>query len=144
MSIRLLEHIHGHLGWLATAALIHPAIVLRNPRRRARLAAASGAIVLSLTGVFGAVIYPSYSRTLKRPIFLASALQGELFERKEHLAFAALALAWAGCLLHFMVRSEDESGLRRARAAHYAFIAAALMAAVVSVLGTEIASFMTF
>jgi hypothetical protein len=144
MLIRLLERIHGHLGWLAVATAIHPAIVLRNPRRRARLAAALAAIVTTLTGLLGMFIYPDYSRTLKRPMFLASPFQGELFERKEHLAFAALALVWTGCCLHFLSRGEDEAAVRRARAAHLAFVAAAIMAFVVAVLGTEVASFLSF
>ncbi|MDB5220684.1 MAG: hypothetical protein JWO86_8611, partial [Myxococcaceae bacterium] len=28
-ATRLMEHVHGHLGWLAAATLVHPAIVLR-------------------------------------------------------------------------------------------------------------------
>jgi hypothetical protein len=139
-SLRLLERVHGHLGWLAAAALIHPAIVLRNPKRRARLSAGLSALFTTATAAFGAYIYPHYSRTLRRVVYTASTRYGLLFERKEHLAFAALALAWAGCLLHLSATGN----LHRARAAHVAFVASAALTTAVATMGTLIASFRTF
>jgi len=139
-SLRLLERVHGHLGWLAAAALIHPAIVLRNPRRRARLSAVLSALFATAAGAFGALIYPSYSRGVRRVIYTASLRYGLLFERKEHLAFAALALAWAGCLLHVSAEKDE----RRARAAHLAFVASAALTVAVAAMGTLIASFRSF
>ncbi len=144
IALRVLERVHGHIGWLSAAALIHPAIVLRNPRRKARGAALSGALVPTLAGALGAFLYRDFGRTLKRPLFTASHVMGELFERKEHLAVAAVALAWTGFLLHVSVRSSDASSQARARGAHYAFVAAAVMTAVVSTLGTAVSSFLSF
>ena len=139
-SLRLLERVHGHLGWLAAAALLHPAIVLWNPKRRARLSAVLSALFASATGAFGAFIYPDYSRGLRRVVYTASIRYGLLFERKEHLAFAALALAWAGCLLHLSATGSEH----RARAAHVAFVASAALTIAVATMGTLIASFRSF
>lgn len=142
--LRLLERVHGHLGWLAAIALIHPAIVLRNPRRRARLAAFLSTALATLVGALGGFIYADYSKLLRRAVYLASPRYGLLFERKEHLAFAAIALAWAGCLLHLTARDDDPGAPARARAAHLAYVAAAALAVLVAALGTVIASFRSF
>lgn len=139
-TLRLLERIHGHLGWLTVAALIHPAIMLRNPKRRARLSVTLAALFATVAGGFGAFIYPSYSKLLRRAIYTASMRHGLLFERKEHLAFAAIALAWAGCLLHLAARDSEP----RARAAHMAFVASAALTLVVATLGTIVAVFRSF
>ena len=139
-TLRLLERIHGHLGWLVAAALIHPAIILRRPKRRARLAVLLSATLATLAGGLGAFIYPSYSRMLRRAMYVASFRHGLLFERKEHLAFAAILLAWAGCFLHLSARDSET----RARAAHLAFVAAAVMTLAVATLGTLIAAFRSF
>ncbi len=145
-TLRLVERIHGHIGWLAAAALIHPAILLRNPRRRAPLSAILATTLATLTGVLGATIYPDYSRLLRRAIYLTAPRFGVLFERKEHLAFAAVSLAWAGCLLHLTVRdgAHDDASLPRARAAHLAYVAAAVLTTVVATLGTWIAAHRSF
>lgn len=144
MLLRLLERVHGHLGWLAAAALLHPAIVLRNPKRRARLSAVLSATFATLSGGFGAYIYADYSRSLRRSMYIASTHYGLLFERKEHLAFAAIALAWAGCVLHLTARDDDATARSRARAAHLAFVAATALTTVVATLGTIIASYRSF
>lgn len=149
-ALRVLERIHGHLGWLAVAALLHPAIVLRNPRRRARLAVVLSTVTATLTGGLGALIYGDYSRLLRRAIYLASMKHGLLFERKEHLAFAAIALAWAGCALHLSARGPsgavagDAGVTARARAAWIAFVASALLTTVVATMGIVVASFRSF
>jgi hypothetical protein len=139
-ALRLLERIHGHLGWLAAAALLHPAILLRNPRRRAPLSTAAATLLATVAGALGAAIYPSYSRLVRRALYVSSFHHGLLFERKEHLAFAAIALSWAGCALHLTARGSVE----RARAAHWAFVAAAVLAAIVSAFGTIIAAVRSF
>ncbi len=139
-ALRLLERVHGHLGWLAAAALLHPAIVLRNPRRRAKLSAVLSAAFATAAGVFGGWIYPGYSRSVRRVIYTASTRYGLLFERKEHLAFAAVALAIAGCLLHLSAEKDEH----RARAAHIAFVVSAALTTVVATMGTIISSFRSF
>ncbi|MGZ3448212.1 MAG: hypothetical protein ACXWUG_24725 [Polyangiales bacterium] len=140
MTLRLLERIHGHLGWLAALALLHPAILLRNPKRSARLSAVLATLIAIAAGSLGAFVYPTYSRQLRRSIYLASKSYGLLFERKEHLAFLAVALAIAGCALH-LGRGDS---LPRARAAWIAFVASAALAVAVATMGTVIASFRSF
>jgi hypothetical protein len=144
MSPRLLEHVHGHLAVLATAALLHPAWLLRDPRRRARWAASLATASVTLAAALGAWLYPAYRKQLKKPIFLSDFAMGLLFERKEHLAFAAVALAWAGLFLHLSVRDGSPRSLARARAAHWSFVGAAMLAVVTALLGVRVATFRSF
>jgi hypothetical protein len=144
-DLRLLEHVHGHLGWLAVVALAHPAILLRNPRRRARLAVVLSVGVATATSALGGFLYYFFSHELRRAIYLASVPHGLMFERKEHLAFGALALAWAGAAVHLFARGEDDpQSLSRARFAHWSLVAAAVLAAIVATLGTLVAAFKSF
>jgi hypothetical protein len=134
-TLRLLEHVHGHLGWLAVAAMIHPAIMLRRTERRAPISVVLAALLPTLCGALGALLYPSYSKLVRRAVYVASMRHGLLFERKEHLAFAAIALSWAGCALYFA---------KKGRVAHLAFVAAAGLALISATLGTIVASFRSF
>ena len=111
-TLRIVEHLHGHLGWLTAAALIHPAIVLRR-NRGGRWAVGLSTGFVTLTVVVGVWLYTPYRTHLRQHLFQASATMGLLFERKEHLAFGAFALAWVGALAY--VRPEARaraSGLR--------------------------------
>jgi hypothetical protein len=139
-TLRLLERIHGHLGWLAVAALAHPAIVLRNPARRARLSVLLATLLTAATFGLGAWIYGPFSRDgMRHALYVASQRHGLLFERKEHLAVGVLALAVAGCLTHLL--AFDRTRPARARFAHVAFACSALLAVVVATLGTLVAAF---
>jgi hypothetical protein len=149
--VRIAEHIHGQLGWLAAAALIHPAIVLRIRRRRAHLAVALAVLFPTVVGAVGMWVYGPYRDRIKQSIFMDSPWIGLLFERKEHLAFAAILLSWAGGVAYVMAsrgRGEDgavpgaEETLRTL--ASRAFLAASVLAVIVAVLGTVVASFRTF
>jgi hypothetical protein len=144
--VRLAEHVHGHLGWLAAAVLAHPAIVLRDRARRAHLAVGLAAGLVTLAAAIGVWLYAPYRERVKQGIFLASPRVGWLFERKEHLAFGAVLLAWAGAGAYVAARSararETRALLRTI--AHRAFIASALAAAAVAALGTIVASFRSF
>ncbi|MGZ3416225.1 MAG: hypothetical protein ACXWUG_27320 [Polyangiales bacterium] len=144
MTLRLLERIHGHLGWLAVIALLHPAIVLRNPKRSARLSVALTLLLVTIVGSLGAWLYHPYSMQLRRDIYLASMRHGLLFERKEHLAFGAIALAWAGGVVHLLPQSAQGDPVARARFVHLTFVAAASIACVVAVMGTLVAAFRSF
>jgi hypothetical protein len=145
MLLRVLERIHGHLGWLSVAAALHPAIILRNPKRRARLAVSLSTGFLVATGSLGAFIYPEYRNRLKQHIFIESPRIGWLFERKEHLAVGALGLALAGCIAHLSLPFFTEDTKRTvAVAAHRAFVAAFVLALVTAALGVTIASFKSF
>ena len=51
--LRIGEHLHGHLGWLAVLALAHPAILLRNHRRRAHLSVGLAVGISTLAAALG-------------------------------------------------------------------------------------------
>jgi hypothetical protein len=145
LLLRVLERIHGHLGWLAVAALLHPAILLRNPKRRARLAVGLAAGVTLVTSLMGGYIYPVYRERLKQHIFIATPRIGWLFERKEHLAVGAVALALVGCVAHLALPLfDDRTRPTVAVLAHRAFVAAFLLALAVAVLGVTVASYKSF
>jgi hypothetical protein len=97
-TLRLLERIHGHAAWLAVAALAHPAWLLRRPAPPAAGVAYAATGLVSAVFALGAVIYPSYRRVVKPDLFREHEALGWMFERKEHLAFGVLLLAWAGAV----------------------------------------------
>jgi len=70
---------------------------------------------------------------------------GFLFERKEHLAFGAIFLAWAGAAAYAAaIGASDEVRGPLRSVAHWAFVAAALLAVATAALGTAVASFRSF
>jgi hypothetical protein len=143
--IRLAERIHGHLGWLAAIALVHPAILLRNPKRKAPLSVTLSVANVSLVFALGCLIYGAYRDRLRQHIFQEAAPIGYLFERKEHLAFGVLLLAWAGGLAYYAATRVGEpvrGSLRRA--SHWAFVIACVLAVVTASLGIVVAAFKTF
>jgi hypothetical protein len=144
--LRVLERVHGHLAWLAVVALLHPAILLRNPSRRARLAVAVTTLLVVMTSLLGFCIYPEYRSRIKRDIFIEAPRLGWLFERKEHLAVGALTFALVGCAAHLSLPVFTEGDTRRtvARLAHRAFVVAFALAAVVAVFGVAVASYRSF
>ncbi len=145
LALRVLERVHGHLGWLSAAALLHPAIVLRNPKRRAKLSVSLATSFVCATGALGAYFYPDYRRILKQHIFRESAAIGWLFERKEHLAIGAVAFALAGCVAHLSLRSfDDREQGSVARLAHRSFVVSFALTLAVAVLGVVVASFKSF
>jgi hypothetical protein len=143
--LRLLEHVHGHLGWLAAALLVHPAIVLRNRTRRAHLAVGLAMALVTAGSALGAWLYVAYRTELKQQIFLHARFYGLLFERKEHLAFGALLLAWAGGAAYFAaVRAQGPLRATLRTIAFRSYVAAASLALVVAVLGTVVAVYKAF
>jgi hypothetical protein len=97
----LLERVHGHLGVLGLAMLLHPVITLR---RRPRLTpwtvrtAEIGAGLLAATFALGWWIYPAYRSGVKPGLLRDAPSVAMRFESKEHLAFCAAALAIAGAV----------------------------------------------
>jgi hypothetical protein len=144
-ALRAAEHLHGHLGWLAAAALVHPAIVLRTPERRAHLAVGLGVGMATLAAAIGVALYPAYREQLKPSIFAEAPALGFAFERKEHLAFGAVVLAWAGASAYLGALAAG-AGARTSlrRASHACFVVAACFAVVTAALGTCVAAFRTF
>jgi hypothetical protein len=144
--LRVLERIHGHLGWLAVAALVHPAIVLRNPKRRARLSVGLTTLMVALTWGLGAWIYPEYRARIKQHIFIELPKLGWCFERKEHLAVGVGVFTLIGCIAHLAGPTfEGESTrLLMSKLAHRAFVVACGLAITVAVLGVAVASYKSF
>src|SRR5262249_32250847 len=87
---RAVEHVHRPLGSLSAAALCPPAILLRQPRRRALAATVGATILVTAVAVLGAVLYPEYRASVKPALFASAPVAGNLFERKEHLGVATL------------------------------------------------------
>ena len=142
--VRVLEHVHGHAGWLAAAALLHPAILLRRTNRKAPLSVALATALVTLVGALGMWLYEPYRDRIKQGIFMDARWVGLLFERKEHLAFGAILLAWAGATAYAMAARRpalDPSREPLRTLAHRAFVAAAVLAVAVALLGTTVSSF---
>jgi hypothetical protein len=143
--IRLGEHVHGHLGWLAVLAFAHPAVLLRNRRRRAHWSVALAVVVSTCAAGLGIGLYGPYRERLRPAIFAASPMVGYWFERKEHLAFAAIVLGWAGAVAYFGAASGGDSARESLRrAAHCAFVAATLLSIAVAILGVLVATVRSF
>jgi hypothetical protein len=144
-ALRVAEHLHGHLGWLATAALVHPAILLKRAGRRAHLAVSLGTGIATLAAAVGVALYPAYREQLRPSIFAKAPALGYAFERKEHLAFGAIAMAWAGALAYVAALGAGSSAAPRLRgASQVCFVVAALFAVVTAALGTCVAVYRTF
>ncbi len=133
-TLRTLEHIHGHAGWLSAVALIHPAIVLRR-NQGGRWAVGLSTGLVTLVAALGAFLYGPYRELLKQRIFQTAPSIGLLFERKEHLAVGALCFAWVGALAYVA---------KHRVLSHRAYVIAAAIAVVVATLGTVVASHRTF
>jgi hypothetical protein len=146
LLLRALEHIHGHLGWLSVAALFHPAVLLRNTKRRARLSVSLATGLVVVTALLGGYIYPLYRDRIKQHIFIEAPRIGWMFERKEHIAVGAVSFALVGCLAHLTLPLFVDDGIRRtmARLAHRAFIVAFALALFVAALGVSVASYKSF
>jgi hypothetical protein len=143
--VRLIEHVHGHLGWLAAAILVHPAIVLRSRTRRAHVAVGMAAGLVTVAAAIGVWLYVAYRERLKQGIFLHAPSVGLLFERKEHLAFGAVVLAWAGAAAYFAApRAAPATRDRLRTIAFRAFCASAALTILVAVLGTIVAVYRSF
>ena len=142
--LRVLERLHGHAGWLGAALLVHPAIILRDRRRRANVAVALSTGLITVIAGVGMWLYVSYREQLKRQIFIDDASAGWLFERKEHLAFGAVVLAWAGGAAYFTAERADAHRDALRTTAHRAFVASAALALTVAALGTYVAIVRSF
>lgn len=139
--LALVAHVHGHLGWLAAASLVHPAVVLRRAGRRAHVAVASSVGLVTLAAALGAWLYPAYRESLRALVFLDARALGLAFERKEHLAFGAVLLAWSGAAAYVAAwRAEGPLSVTLRRASHRAFVASAAFAVIAAVLGTLVAA----
>jgi len=101
---------------------------------------------VTVASTVGAWIYVAYREQLRPYVFAESPSVGFLMERKEHLAFAALVIAWTGALTYFTAprASTDATRLLLRTVAFRAFACAAALAIVVAVLGTMVAVHRSF
>lgn len=142
--LRLLESVHGHLGVLAAAALLHPTILLRKGKpltRRNEIAVVLTALLVVGAFATGLVIYPGYIENVRAGLFLRSATAGFLFETKEHLAYAVIALT-AGATGVATLAPAPAPATRRLAAGLYGL--AALLCLAVSALGSYLAAIWGF
>jgi hypothetical protein len=143
-GLALLQSIHGHLAVLAAAALLHPAILLRDGRplsRGLRWSLGLTAAVTAAAFALGVGLYEDYRALVKRPMFIEDVQAGLLFETKEHLAYAVLVLTLGACTTALTAPAR-EARLRRLAAALFA--AASLACLVTVALGTYVASVRSF
>lgn len=143
-GLSLAASLHGLIGGLALAAMIHPAILLRAGRplsRGARWSLGLTAAVTALAFGLGVAIYEPYRELVKRPLFVADPAAGMLFETKEHLAFAVLALV-LGAAATALLAPRDRADLRRLSAAMFA--GATGLALLVVALGLYVSSVASF
>jgi hypothetical protein len=145
LLLRVLERVHGHLGWLAVAALLHPAVLLRRPKRRARLSVSLATGLVVVTALLGGYVYPEYRVRLKHSIFVEAPRLGWMFERKEHLAVGAVAFTLAGFIAHLSLPwMEESAAAAMSRFAHRSFVVAFVLAFAVACIGVAVASFRSF
>jgi hypothetical protein len=141
--LRVVEHIHGHGGWLTAVALVHPAIVLRRNRGGAWAVGLSTTLVTAVASL-GVWLYPFYTEQLKQRIFQTGPRIGWLFERKEHLAFGAVMFTWAGAAAYVAAWKTEGTDQTFRTLAHRAYVIAAGIAIATAVLGTVVGTFKTF
>lgn len=140
MSYRLIESLHGHVGILALALLIHPAILLWRGAplsRGGRWAVGLSGLMTTLAFGIGVGIYGAYRSLVKPGLFTADASAGWLFETKEHLGYVAVTLA-IGATLLALLAPPKAAELRRAAARLY--VAATIATLLTAALGTWVAS----
>ncbi|MEP7126495.1 MAG: hypothetical protein ABJE95_36525 [Byssovorax sp.] len=142
-TLHLVARAHAVAAWIATAALaVAIPLWIRARRSRAALAiSAVAAIAVTIAGGLGVLLEATYRARIRQRLFVQSPALGWLFERKEHLAFGAIVLAW--CTLSTMVAARLTRDPQRARdldaAARLAAIAAAGLALAASVMAAIVA-----
>lgn len=144
-EILLLQKIHGHLALLGLAAAIHPVLTLRRATRatwRIQLSAWAASALLALCSIAGWIIYPPYREEVKRPLYRASRMLGELFEIKEHLGWYILVLCVAGAVLAWAIGRRENAFLIGPTRVVYGLIFALTLA--VGVMGMVIGSWLGF
>jgi hypothetical protein len=144
LALRVVEHVHGHVGWLSALALAHPAVLLRRPRRNVLGVAIAATALVTVAAALGALLYPSYRVGVKPLLFAATPAIGALFERKEHLGAAALVLAWIGLLALTLARRRDAAAAGLGRLAFVAYSGAAFVAIIAAGAGLIVGAHRSF
>lgn len=142
-AVHLVARAHAVVAWVATAALIValPLLLVARRRRTTLAISAAAALAITLTGALGALLDAPYRSRIRQHLFGQSPALGWLFERKEHLAFGAILLAWAA--LSTLVAARISRDPARAgdlhAAARVAAIASAGLALAAAVMATIVA-----
>lgn len=140
-AVEFLRILHGHVGLLAAALLLHPAFTLGRlkngrPWPGLRWSAGLGTAAVTLTFALGWWLYPAY-RAEQKPRLLADAHGLAMaFETKEHLAFYAVALALGGAGLLWLGETRESRRLCR-----WCYGLAGALVAVNVLLGSAVGSF---
>ena len=142
-ALHLVARAHAVAAWIATTALV-VALPLQIRARRSRVTlaiSAAAAIAITVAGGLGVLLEATYRSRVRQRLFVQSPAMGWLFERKEHLAFGAIVLAW--CTLSTMVAAQLSRDPARAgdlrAAARLAAIASAGLALAASVMAAIVA-----
>jgi hypothetical protein len=143
-NLRWLESMHGHLGVLAMAALLHPALLLWSGKplsRNGKLALGASVALVSLAFALGLWIYPAYREQVKPALFMADVSAGLAFETKEHLAWVSLVSAITAGVAG-LAAPPKAANVRRIAAR--VFLASAAACALAAALGTWVAAVRSF
>lgn len=95
----LLVPLHGMLGALTLALLVHPVVFLGRSAARARRVALAAAALVVTQNALGWALYPSYRAAIKPRLQVEAPAAALVFETKEHLAFFCLVLSIGGAAL---------------------------------------------
>ncbi len=142
-ALHAIAQAHAVAAWLATAALAAAPLALLRPRRdRVTLAiGAVAALSVTVAGGLGVLLEAPYRARLRQRLFVQAPSLGWLFERKEHLAFAAIVLAWcalAAASASRLTRDHERAGDLH-NVARLAAMAAAGLALAASVMAAIVA-----
>ncbi len=142
-TLQLVARAHAVVAWLATVALVLAVpFLIRRRRDHVTVAIASAAALgITIAGGLGVLLEAAYRAQIRQRLFVRSPALGWLFERKEHLAFGAILLAW--CALATTAATRFTRDPERAgdleRAVRLAAIAAAALALAASVMSALVA-----
>ncbi len=134
--LRLGEAVHGYLGWLTVAALLHPTILLRRSGGTPRWAVRTALLLVTLAALGGATLYPWFRTEVRPELFQRSRFIGWWFERKESLGVLAFTLAWAGGVSAWLASVPGPRSRVFRRTAALAFALSAAAAALTAAAGT--------
>lgn len=112
-ALRTLASVHAALAWLSLAGLAAALLVLWRRRAAALFVLPAAALLAAAAFATGAMLHGPFQRELRQRLFLEANALGWLFERKEHVAFGALALSW--CALFAFVAERTLSRGEAAR-----------------------------
>lgn len=142
-TLHLLARAHAVAAWLATSALaLALPLLLRAHRGRLTVAiSAVAAAAITLCGGLGVLLDATYRSRIRQQLFVRTPSLGWLFERKEHLAFGAIVLAW--CTLSTMVAAQLSRDPRRASDLHAAARVAGIAAAALALAASVMAAIVT-